>query len=390
MNRIDELIAKICPNGVALIKIDDLISYEQPTPYLVEGIEYDDSFTTPVLTAGQTFILGYTNEEFGIYKASFSAPVIIFDDFTTAAKWVDFDFKAKSSAMKMLKPKDPQVINLRYFWHYLPSIEIDISQHTRYWISKFSLEKIPVPPIEVQNAIVRILDTFSELEAELEAELDARKKQYAFYRESLFESRDENVEIKTIDEISTIWRGRRFVKDDILDEGVPAVHYGEIYTKYGLSATEAFSYLDHELASKLRFAKAGDVILVSAGETIEDIGKSFVWFGEEDVVIHDACYGIRSSIVDSKYMVHFFNTYSFRSQLQKYISTSKISSISTEKLGKVFIPVPPLAKQQEIARQLDKFDDLVSLRISEEINARRKQYEYYRDKLLTFKKIEAT
>ena len=173
---------------------------------------------------------------------------------------------------------------------------------------------------------------------------------------------------------------------------MPAIHYGEIYTKYGLAASEAFSYLESGLAAKLRFAKTGDVILVSAGETIEDIGKSFVWLGKEDVVIHDACYGVRSEVVDPRFMVHFFNTHNFRSQLQKYISTSKVSSISTEKLGQVFIPVPPMAKQLEIANILDSFDALVSdvsIGIPAEIELRRKQYEYYRDKLLTFKELES-
>ena len=141
----------------------------------------------------------------------------------------------------------------------------------------------------------------------------------------------------------------------------------------------------------MRFAKSGDVILVSAGETIEDIGKSFAWFGDEDVVIHDACYGIRSSELDPKYMVHFFNTYNFRSQLRMFISSSKISAISTEKLGKVLIPVPTLKKQKEIANLLDSFDALitdVSRSLPAEILARRQQYEFFRNKLLTFKELE--
>lgn len=90
---------------VKWMPLGEVTTYEQPTNYLVKSTNYNDSFTTPVLTAGKTFILGYTNEEDGIYKASVS-PVIIFDDFTTANKWVDFDFKAKSSAMKMITSKD--------------------------------------------------------------------------------------------------------------------------------------------------------------------------------------------------------------------------------------------------------------------------------------------
>jgi type I restriction enzyme S subunit len=158
-----------------------------------------------------------------------------------------------------------------------------------------------------------------------------------------------------------------------------------------LAATEAYSFLDPELASKLRFASPGDVVLVSAGETVEDIGKSFTWLGEGDAVIHDACYGIRSTEIDPRYMVHYFNTHNFRSQLRKYISSSKISAISTEKLGKVFIPVPSPEEQKAIADVLDSIDCLVSdlsVGLPGEIAARRQQYEYFRGKLLTFKKLE--
>jgi type I restriction enzyme S subunit len=130
---------------------------------------------------------------------------------------------------------------------------------------------------------------------------------------------------------------------------------------------------------------------VSAGETIEDIGKSFTWLGKQDVVIHDACYGIRSASVDSRYMVHFFNTHNFRSQLRKYISSSKISAISTEKLGKVFIPVPSIKVQLEIADALDAFDALVSDMsngLPGEIKVRHQQFEYYRNRLLSFSKFD--
>lgn len=106
MSKLEELIQKYCPDGVEYHPIGDYLSYEQPTKYLVESTKYDDSYPTPVLTAGQSFILGYTKETTGIFEASRAVPVIIFDDFTTSSHWVDFSFKVKSSAMKMLRPVD--------------------------------------------------------------------------------------------------------------------------------------------------------------------------------------------------------------------------------------------------------------------------------------------
>ena len=106
MSKLQELIQQLCPKGVEYKKLGNMLDYEQPTQYIVKSTEYDDTYNTPVLTAGQSFILGYTNETNGIYRADKNNPTIIFDDFTTSFHWVDFDFKVKSSAMKMLRPKN--------------------------------------------------------------------------------------------------------------------------------------------------------------------------------------------------------------------------------------------------------------------------------------------
>ena len=105
MNKLERLIAEYCPNGVKYVALGEVMVYEQPQKYIVEDINYNDKYKTPVLTAGKTFILGYTNEQTGVYKAKKENPVIIFDDFTASFKWVDFLFKVKSSAMKILKNK---------------------------------------------------------------------------------------------------------------------------------------------------------------------------------------------------------------------------------------------------------------------------------------------
>lgn len=134
----------------------DLLDYEQPTKYLVESTEYDDNYKTPVLTAGKTFILGYTNEIEGIYNDKL--PVIIFDDFTTAFKYVDFPFKAKSSAMKILKAKVD--VNIEFVYEAMLNIEYEIGGHERHWISKYSKIEVPTPSPEEQK---RISSFFSEL-----------------------------------------------------------------------------------------------------------------------------------------------------------------------------------------------------------------------------------
>ena len=137
------------------VQLKDILNYEQPTRYIVSNTEYDDSYETPVLTAGKTFILGYTNETNNILK---NHPVIIFDDFTTAYKYVDFDFKVKSSAMKILKPIDEK-INLKYIFEAMGIIRFPLGEHKRYWISEYSYMKIPYPPEEEQQKIANFLTT---------------------------------------------------------------------------------------------------------------------------------------------------------------------------------------------------------------------------------------
>ena len=133
--------------------LDEVAKYEQPTKYLVKAKNYSDDFKIPVLTAGKTFILGYTDENEGIYKASMN-PVVIFDDFTTANKWVDFDFKAKSSAMKMITSKNESEVLLKYIYYWINTLPSELVEgdHKRQWISNFSLKSIPIPPLKVQDS----------------------------------------------------------------------------------------------------------------------------------------------------------------------------------------------------------------------------------------------
>ena len=148
-------------------RLGELLDYQQPTAYLVTNSEYDDSFAIPVLTAGKTFILGYTNEEHGVFK---SLPAIIFDDFTTATQYVDFPFKAKSSAMKILQARNSD-LNLRLVYQMMQMIEFQPGEHKRHWISEYQKLTIGVPSIPEQTAIAAIL---SDMDAELAA-LEARR-----------------------------------------------------------------------------------------------------------------------------------------------------------------------------------------------------------------------
>ena len=180
--------------NVVYKKLGEVADYEQPTAYLVKDTKYKEDYPTPVLTAGKTFILGYTNETEGIYEAS-KHPTIIFDDFTTALRWVDFDFKAKSSAMKMITSKDENVCLLKYIYYWLCTVpsEVVVGDHKRQWISNYANKDFPLPPLSEQERIVEILDKFDTLTNSisegLPLEIQLRRQQYEYYREQLLDFR---------------------------------------------------------------------------------------------------------------------------------------------------------------------------------------------------------
>jgi type I restriction enzyme M protein len=143
-----------------MVELEKIVDYEQPTKYIVESVDYDNNYKTPVLTAGKSFILGYTNEVTGVY--SNPLPVIIFDDFTTAIKYVDFPFKVKSSAMKLLHVKRDVALP-KYVFMAMKGISFIPGEHKRYWISQYSKFKIPLPPLEIQEQIVAELDSYQKI-----------------------------------------------------------------------------------------------------------------------------------------------------------------------------------------------------------------------------------
>ena len=137
------------PEGWAYVRLENVFNYEQPTEYIVESTDYRNEYKTPVLTAGKSFIIGYTNETTGIKN---DLPVIIFDDFTTDSKYVDFPFKVKSSAMKILTA-DKSLIDTKYAYYIMQTVECDHETHKRYWISEYGRIIIGLPPLNEQLKI---------------------------------------------------------------------------------------------------------------------------------------------------------------------------------------------------------------------------------------------
>ena len=257
----------------------------------------------------------------------------------------------------------------------LPNLKADI-------INNFI---ITIPSLPVQAEIVRILDKFTELIAELTKELNLRKKQYAYYRDELLTFGD-NVPRVALGDICKIIRGSGLQKSDFTQSGVGCIHYGQIYTYYGTFSYETKSFVSSELALKLKKVNTGDIIMAITSENMEDVCKCVVWLGENEIVT-----GGHTAIIkhnqNPKYMAYYFQTEAFFKQKIKIGQGVKVIEVSNKKLENVVIPLPPLSEQSRIVAILDRFEALTNDLINglpAEIALRKKQYEYYRDKLLTF------
>ncbi|MEF4209736.1 restriction endonuclease subunit S [Escherichia coli] len=366
---------------VEWLPLGEITKYEQPTKYLVKAKDYHDTYTIPVLTAGKTFILGYTNETHGIYQAS-KAPVIIFDDFTTANKWVDFDFKAKSSAMKMVTSCDDNKTLLKYVYYWLNTLPSEFAEgdHKRQWISNYSQKKIPIPcpdnpekSLAIQSEIVRILDKFTALTAaltaELTAELNMRKKQYNYYRGQLLSFKEGEVEWKTLGEVAQFKRGTAITQKQTTPGEIPVVANGPIPTYFHSESN-----------------RQGETIVIARSGAY----AGYVSFWNQPIFLTDA-FSVHSDlkIVKPKFIYHVLQN------KQEHIHAMKkgagVPHVRVKEFETYDIPIPPITEQERIVSILDKFDTLtnsITEGLPREIELRQKQYEYYRDLLFSFPKPE--
>ncbi len=198
---------------------------------------------------------------------------------------------------------------------------------------------------------------------------------------------DFKVEWKKLGEVGEVIRGNGMQKRDFIENGFPAIHYGQIYTKYGLSANKTFTFVSNELAQKLKIANKNDLLITTTSENDEDVLKPLARLGEKTAISGDMILFKHNENV--KYLAYYFKTTIFQKQKLKYITGVKVRRISKDNLEKLKIPIPPIEKQKEIAEILDKFDTLtnsISEGLPKEIELRTKQYEYYRDMLLSFPK----
>ena len=362
MTQLETLIQTLCPNGVHWFSVNDLI--KQKIVYTVSAsikLKRNDYLTegaTPIISQEEEFISGYTNVT---DKNITEREYVCFGDHSEHIKYVDFAFVQGADGLKIMYCNQ-DALSAKYFYYAVSNFYKKHCNYERHF--KYLQElQIPLPPLAVQSEIVRILDKFTLYKSELAAELAARLQQYEYYRDQLL-TFDDTVKRVKLGEVAEISRGVRVVRKDLLTSGEIPVYQNSLkplgyFGQYNTPACTTF--------------------VISAGAAGE------IGFSNVDYWAADDCLRIIGNKIDNKYVYYWLlnNQNKILSQVRK----ASIPRLSKDVIINFPIPLPPLSEQERIVSILDRFDKLchdIREGLPAEIDLRQKQYEHYRDKLLTF------
>lgn len=337
-------------------ELGELLPFEQPTAYIVKSTDYSDAYTTPVLTAGKSFILGKTNETDGIFD---QLPVIIFDDFTTATQFVNFKFKVKSSAMKILHINTDLVIP-KYIFYRLQTIQFDHSTHKRYWIQSYSKIKVSIPSLDEQSRIVsRIDELFSELDKAVDT-LKTTKEQLAVYRQAVLKDAFSNIPREMYKPLKLVMeempQNGLYKSKSFYGEGNPILRIdgfydGEVvpnyeYKRVRLEAEEIKKYALH----------IGDIV-VNRVNSMSYLGKCALIRNLEEPTIFESNvmrFRLDKQQIDLEYAMYYLSTSFGRHELIKNAKQAvNQASINQTDVGNALIPISKdLEAQRNIAQKI--------------------------------------
>ena len=365
--KVEQLIQQYCPDGVEYKKLEDCCQIlDNKRKPITKGARVAGEYPYYGANGVQDYVANYIFD--GKYVLVGEDGSVITPSGTPVVNWAEGKIWVNNHAHIISEKKG---VLLRYLFHYLQTINITPLIHgniPKLTGGDFRALTIPVPPLPVQEEIVRILDTLTELQAELQAELQKRLQQYNYYRDNIlsFEGRTD-IEWKKLGEITTILRGKRLIKSQLSNDKPYAVYHGGL---------EPLGY--YESANRT----ANTTMIINVGASAGTIGYS-----KEDFWSSDGCYCVEhSNLFDDRYIYYVLQTQ--EQQLKSKVRVAGIPTLDRPVVEDLLVPIPPLAAQQRIVNILDRFDKLttdITAGLPAEIEARRKQYEYYRDQLLTFK-----
>ena len=332
------------------IRLENVLKYEQPTKYIVKSENYSDDFALPVLTAGKSFVLGYTDETEGVCKAS-ENPVIIFDDFTADCKYVDFDFKVKSSAMKILHKANAED-NLKYYFYAMQAIDYTPFSHKRVWISEYSKFKIENRSVAEQNNIVKDLDTVATAIDNAKQRLNALDELVKSRFIEMFgeiDNNPNNYPIVTIDDVCIkVTDGKHGGCQKQEDSGYYYIGAREIFDgEIHYNTAPQITYANFAKDYKRCNIETGDLVIVNTGATI---GKSAI--AKSPLTDHTllqksvALYKVKKDVIDVLFLQYCYMTHPSLYLVEGAAAQPNLL-ISTIKKTKIYLP--PIELQNEFA-----------------------------------------
>jgi type I restriction enzyme, S subunit len=350
-------------NSSNTVSLGEVLEYEQPTKYIVDNTNYDDEFDIPVLTAGKSFLLGYTNETHNVFS---NVPVIIFDDFTTAFKYVDFPFKVKSSAMKILKA-NKEVADIRFLYYRMMKTGIDTELHKRYWISKYSKVKIPLPPLDQQKKIAAILDAADAYRQKTKALIEkydeltqslfldmfgdpfVNQNNYPYVKlESLVKNKKDIVDGPFGSSVNT--------KVDYIEEGeIPVIRTKNIGI-YNEFKSDDLKFMTREKYETIIRSQVipGDIVLTKVG-TIGNVCVFPETYKEAVLSTTGSCrIRINQDIINKKYFLFYLKLY--RPKMNEIASAGVQAFLNMKHIKGFDILMPPLTGQNQFAERVQAIE----------------------------------
>ena len=350
------------------IRLENVLEYEQPTKYIVKSENYSDDFALPVLTAGKSFVLGFTDETDGICKAS-ESPVIIFDDFTADCKYVDFDFKVKSSAMKILHKANTED-NLKYYFYAMQAIDYTPFSHKRVWISEYSKFKIKSRSVAEQNNIVKELDTVATAIDNTKQRLNAlnelvKSRFIEMFGDIRISSIFPNIALENFAQIGS---SKRVHAADYVESGVPFYRSKEIIELGNGQEPSVELFISKKQYESIKKTNGvpckGDILMSAVGT----IGKMWIVDGRKDFYYKDGnIISIHSEETNPIYLKEALANLidDFKSA---NVAGSAYSALTIVKLKKMTVPMPPMSIQNEFAdfvKLIDKSKFIVQKQIDD-------------------------
>ena len=355
------------------------------SPVKLTKKEYQVTGRIPIVDQGEQFVAGYADNEKYLEKDEY----IIFGDHSEHVKYVDFAFVQGADGLKILKPR--RGINAKYLYYCVCNFYKKEGNYKRHW-SNAKITLIPIPPLKIQEKIVQILDKMTEYVTELTSELTSRKKQYSFYRDKLLSFEDEvyQVEWKTLGEVATVTKlaGYEFTKYVNYSSSGKIIALRGLNVKKGRLVLDDVKYIDNSEFSKLNRSKLqiDDMLFTYVGTVGEValIDKDDTYYLAPNV----AMVRLNTNAIIAKYLMYYCQSNAFvYSQIERLMEASSMKNLTMEKIRQFKIPVPSLEIQSRIVQVLDNFDTVcndLNIGLPKEIELRQKQYEYFREKLLTF------